>query len=69
MGIWDTLPDEMTVAEAADILQKHPQQVRWLIAHGHLTARRVGQRLLLVTKESVQKEAKRGRYQRRKPSP
>lgn len=62
--------DEITVAQAAAVLDVSAQTVRWAIRRRHIQARRVGQRVLLVQRASVdayqrRREARRERLEAR----
>lgn len=56
--------DEMTVAEAAVLLNRSRRQVQHLIQLGTLSGRRIGERVYLVERASVERyarECRRGR--------
>ena len=55
------MDDEITVSEAAVLLGLDVTQVRRRIQAGHLPARRVGMRLWLIPRNSVEAAAKIGR--------
>lgn len=45
--------DEITVTQAATLLDIDEPAIRWAIRRGHIAARRVGQRVYLVQRLSV----------------
>lgn len=49
---------EVTVDEAAKILDVSARQVRWYHQHGHLAGRRIGARILVFARADVEKLAK-----------
>ena len=52
---------ELTVEEAARVLGYHPGHIRRLILAGRVTARRIGRRTLVISREDVERLAREGR--------
>lgn len=66
--------DEMTVAEAAELLGCSVQHVRWYYRKGHLPGRRIGNLVLMFPRADVEKLAankpkKTGRPPKGEPVP
>jgi hypothetical protein len=61
------MENEVTTAEAAQILGVGPRQILWYHAHGLLAGRRIGERLLVFRRadvEAFEKPKKTGRPKR-----
>lgn len=66
--------DELTVEQAATLLEVSPRQVRWYHAKGHLPGRRIGARVLVFPRADVEKlignkPKKTGRPPKNPPEP